>query len=129
MASPQLPQTPQDEPMVDAAAPLSSKRPVLSSPAKKRKLSDSEAASPTSTDEVDPASPEEGAISPKKKARAEADPSKWEGLTSSVALSEEPKDDSDDTLQQQQYEPIAFSESPAQLSDEELRILQFFMGA
>jgi hypothetical protein len=127
MASPQLPQTPQAEPMVDAS-PLSSKRPVLSSPAKKRKLSDSEAGSPTSTDEVDPASPEEGAISPKKKARAEADPSKWECLTSSVALSAEPKDENDDKLQQQ-FEPIAFSDAPAELSDEELHILQFFMGA
>lgn len=129
MASPQLQYSQQqDEPMVDAS--LSDKRPSLALPCKKRKLSDVEdeaAGSPTSMDEVDPAAPEERAISPKKKARAEADPTKWECLISSINLEEEPKEE--DKQEQQQYEPIAFTDAPAQLSDEELRIFQFFMGA
>lgn len=127
MASPQVPQLEnQQQHPVDAAAvcPMAPKRPSIESP-KKRKLSeadDTSVASPTS-----PATAvEQLPISPKKKARAEPkrDASKEIDI----------KQEQQEQQQQQQqpmlaFEPIPMSAEPQPFTDEELRILSFFLDA
>jgi hypothetical protein len=127
------------------ASPLSVRRPALSP--RKRKLSDvSEAASPTSLDEVASAdcssssinassSLEERVISPKKKARAEgpSDPSKWEShVVASFAASALDLEDAEPETQQafvDPCEPIAFWAAPAgDLAADELDILRHFLA-
>ncbi|DBA02610.1 hypothetical protein Poli38472_014496 [Pythium oligandrum] len=105
---------------------LSVKRPSLSP--LKRKLSDSEEehTSPTSTEELDPAT---DVASPTKKVKLESSLTNWS--TTTMELEEMQVEDGSDAACEKvlaAYNPVEFTATPAEeLNEEEVDILNFFL--